>query len=107
MPHNNDLRACLEEEYGADGGGGHEAEVVESGEDGEGAGDEGHDVGDGGQRDGHARVLQGQTDLALGVHARGVRGGGLDVAEALHDHEHVVDANSWFDEKYLSLMNKH
>ena len=89
---------CLEEVDGCDGGGGHEAEVVEAGEDGEGAGDEGHDVGDGGQRDGHASVLQGQPDLPLGVHAGGVDGGALDVAEALHDHEHVVDANAWRDE---------
>ena len=48
----------LEEEYGSDCGGWHEAEVVESGEDGEWAGDEGHDVGDGGEGDGHARLLQ-------------------------------------------------
>ena len=55
-----------------------------------GADAEDEEVGDGGDGDGDAGVLHGRGDHRDGVVE--VDLGGLEVVEALHDHEHVINA---------------
>ena len=59
---------------------------------GAGADSESHDVSDGGDGDGDAGVLHGERNLLL--HRANVLVVLLEVAHALQDDEHVVDADA-------------